>query len=386
MTDSSGHGAAAKRPTKKWVTWVKHSAFLLAGAVLAGGTVLALANSPLVGEGWSFIKGDHGPKRWHTLKASNQSDCYRDLWDPLPRQYAECVHPNNAPISNMFTLWNRPHLSVYSVAPVARSLPTLRDLGDRGQEEAIRFLEDNAALKTKAWIDLQDALNYSTTSDLGEKDPFRFDRVLVATVAKGLEWNPGDRMIWTRIFVEPINFAFAGYTVAATDNETVRIASLEATSSRKFSTDLSVAIPGMEAPKASVGAGGERSVKTTADVNAQYEKLGVDITRGFLRIIRESESGGDAVGNTTVALTAVTDAQTIWKQFPADNCDSAEAPTSPTKVSVSDKCHRGPLVEDQNISDSKDSMEKDEDVVLLVTGFHADDEPEFEQRQCEIRD
>ena len=57
----------------------------------------------------------------------------------------------------------------------------------------------------------------------------------MATVAKGLEWNPGDRMIWTRIFVQPINFAFAGYTVAATDNETVKIASLEATSSRKFS-------------------------------------------------------------------------------------------------------------------------------------------------------
>ena len=138
-------------------------------------------------------------------------------------------------------------------------------------------------MKAKAWIDLQDALNYPATSDSGERDPFRFDRVLVATVAKGLEWNPGDRMMWTRIFVQPINFAFAGYSVAATDNETVKIASLESTSSRKFSADLSATIPGMEAPKASVGAGGEQSVKTTADVNAQYEKLGIDITRGFLR-------------------------------------------------------------------------------------------------------
>jgi hypothetical protein len=335
-------------------------------------TLLALGTSHHIKGALSLINGDHGPKRWHILKASGQSDCYRDLWDPLPRQYAECVHPTDASIPRMPTKWNAPHLSVYSVAPVPRTLPTLRDLGDRGQEEAIRFLEND-----KAWIDLQDALNYSATSDSGEKDPFRFDRILVATVAKGLDWNPGDRMIWTRVFVQPINFEFAGYTVAATDNETVRIASLEATSSRKFSADLSATIPGMEAPKATVGADAERSVKTTAEINAQYEKLGIDITPSFLRIIRESESGGDSVGNTTVALTAVTDAQRIWKQFPADNCDSAEAPTVPIKVSVRDKCHRGPLVqtENQNVSDSKDSKEKDEDVVLLVTGFHADDEP-----------
>jgi hypothetical protein len=253
-------------------------------------------------------------------------------------------------------------------------LPTLRDLGDRGQEEAIRFLENNAALKSKAWIDLQDALNYSATSDAGEKDPFRFDRVLVATVAKGLDWNPGDRMMWTRIFIQPINFAFAGYSVAATDNETVKIASLESTSSRKFSADLSATIPGMEAPKASAGAGTDQSVKTTTDINAQYEKLGIDITRGFLRIIHESETGGDAIGNTTVALTAVTDAQSIWKQFPADRCDP-EAIVTP-RLSIMDKCHHGPLAqtEDQDVFDSKDPKDRDEDLVLLVTGIHPEDE------------
>ena len=148
-------------------------------------------------------------------------------------------------------------------------------------------------------------------------------------------------MMWTRIFVQPINFAFAGYSVAATDNETVKIASLELASSKKFSADLSATIPGMEAPKASAGLGREQSVKTTTDINAQYEKLGIDITRGFLRIIRESETGGDAVGNTTVALTAVTDAETIYKQFPKD--------------------HR---------------RARDDDIVLLVRGTHFDGDSE----------
>lgn len=196
MTASSGHGAAAKRPSKKWVIWVKRSTFLLAGAVLAGATVLALGTSPRMREAWSLINGDHGPKRWLVLKEgkpSDQSDCYRNLSDPLPSRYGEYVHSEEASIPRMPGNWNRPHVSAYSVAPTPRSLPALRDLGDRGQEEAIRFLENNAALKTKAWIDLQDALNYSATSDTAEKDPFRFDafswqrslRAWIGTLATG---------------------------------------------------------------------------------------------------------------------------------------------------------------------------------------------------------
>ena len=88
MTASSGHGAAAKRPSKKWVIWVKRSTFLLAGAVLAGATVLALGTSPRMREAWSLINGDHGPKRWLVLKEgkpSDQSDRYRTFLIPCHR-------------------------------------------------------------------------------------------------------------------------------------------------------------------------------------------------------------------------------------------------------------------------------------------------------------
>jgi hypothetical protein len=362
----------AGKPSGTWLGWLNKPAPFLALCVVVAG-VLALANSSRVGEQLSFLKGDHGPKRWRLLKGSTPSDCYVNLLGRSSSPSGACIHPENEPLALWRPDWSQPHVSVYSVTPVPRTLATLWDLGDRGQEEAIRYLENNGSMRTKAWFDLQEALNYSSTSDSGERDPFRFDRVLVATVAKGLEWDPGDRMMWTRIFVQPINFSIGGYTVAATDNETVKIASLEATSSRKLSTDLSVAIPGMEGPKASVGAGGERSVKTTADVNAQYEKLGVDITPNFLRIIRESETGGEAVGNTTVALTAMTDPQSIWKQFPADRCDLNVARL---RLSIKDKCHHGPLAhpEDQDVSDSKDFKDKEEDLVLLVTGFHAEAE------------
>jgi hypothetical protein len=99
---------------------------------------------------------------------------------------------------------------------------------------------------------------------LGEGDPFKFDRVLVATVTKGVNWDPGDRMMWTRVFVEPINFTFTGYTVAASDNVTVKVTSVEATKTRKFSADLGLTLPGVEeGPKASVGPSNERTIKTT---------------------------------------------------------------------------------------------------------------------------
>jgi hypothetical protein len=69
-----------------------------------------------------------------------------------------------------------------------------------------------------------------------------------------------------------------------------------------------------QGPKASLGPSNERTIKTTSNITAQYEKLGIDILPHFLRIIRESETGGDAVGNTTVSLSVVTDPLMIRKR------------------------------------------------------------------------
>jgi hypothetical protein len=282
---------------------------------------------------------DPAPRRWKTA-GDKQSDCYSHLVSLSPPAKGECIHSENETIPPRFSDWIKTHAAVYSVAATPRASPTLRDLGDRGQAEAIDFLEKDSALKGRAWINLKDALSDSATP-VGEKDPFRFERVLVASVTKGLDWKPGDRMMWSRVLVEPINFSFAGYTVAATDNETVKVTSVEATSARKFSANIAATIPGLEGPKASVGPSSEHSVKTTSDINAQYEKLGIDILPNFLRIIRESETGGDAVGNTTVSLTAVTDPKIIRKRFPGDPLRS----------------------------------ESDEDpVVLLVTGTHFEED------------
>ena len=89
-------------------------------------------------------------------------------------------------------------------------------------------------------------------------------------------------MMWTRVFIQPINFSFAGYTVADTDNVTVKVTSMEATKTQKLSADLGLTVPGLdEGPKMSVSPSNERTIKTTSDISAHYEKLGIDIPTQF---------------------------------------------------------------------------------------------------------
>jgi hypothetical protein len=208
--------------------------------------------------------------------------------------------------------YSLPRVSVYSAPPIhpAYARPTLRDLGDLAQVRAIDAIEQASGSQSRRpWDDLRKTL--SGDDEPGEKDPFLFERVLVATVSKGVKWPPGDRMVWTRIFVEPINFKFAAYTIAATENETIKVSSLEATKVRKLSADIGLAIPGLDGSKIGLAPANESTVKTTSDVSTQYERLGVDIMPTFLRIIRESGAGGDVIGNTMVSLSMTTDPESI---------------------------------------------------------------------------
>jgi len=270
---------------------------ILAGLGLLGGLFV----------GWYAGNSDLAAKRWKARSQAIASDSYLEGVTPHPIP----EHPGK-----LSQDWTKPHVAIYSVASTRspRLHPTLRDLAERGQARAIDFMAHDSVPKPHAWPELLNALNDGSEPGPGEIDPFKFDRVLVATVTKGVNWNPGDRMMWTRVFIEPINFRFAGYTVADTDNATVKVTSIEATKTRKFSADLGLTVPGLEeGPKASLAPTDERTIKETSDITAQYEKLGIDILPGFLRIIRESETGGDVVGNTKISLSVMTDISTIYK-------------------------------------------------------------------------
>jgi hypothetical protein len=282
--------------------------------------------------GWMFRGGGNGEaRRWKSIETPFESDLFKDLAKPS-------APPAGGKLTQDLADWTRPNIAVYSASLPLPPHLTLRDLDDNAQVRAIDFLAQNSPSSPHSWNDLREALVDDSVS--AGADPFHFNRVLVATVTKGTSWDPGDRMVWTRVFVQPINFKFAGYTVAATENETVKIASIAATSSRKFSAALGLTVPGVKGPTANISPSEEHAVTSTANITEQYERLGVDILpNNFLRIIRESETGGDVVGNTTVSLSIVTDPVLIRNKYPGD--------THPTPIG--------------------------DDLVLAITAMHLDD-------------
>jgi hypothetical protein len=311
--------------------------------------VAAVAVVALI-ELWFSRNTDHGTRRWEAGGTATETASFRHLAKPTgPGPFSPLLiylglAQGPGPIISEWTDWSRPHLSVYSApAPVVSpSLPTLRDLGDNGQAHAIDFLAKYPTNEKQIWSELHEALRDKKDSEPGEKDAFRFDRILVATVIKGTDWSPGDRMTWTRVFVEPINFSFSGYTVAATENKEVKVTSVEATNTSKISAEIGLAIPELDGSKVSLSPSNEHTIKRTSDVAEQYENLGIDIMPHFLRVIRESEVGGDAIGNTLVSLSVVTDPTIIRRRFPLEDVEKR------TRLS--------------------------KDVVLQVTAIHLEDE------------
>ena len=121
--------------------------------------------------------------------------------------------------------------------------------------------------------------------------------------------------------LKPINFVFAGYSVASTDTKVVKIAAIEDTRSAKMSLDggLDNVAPGLPKPKATQDL--EQSRKLTAEINQQYESLGIDIQPDSLRIIRESAPGGDVMGNVSVELSAITSPNIFTRTSLSDPTD-----------------------------------------------------------------
>jgi hypothetical protein len=276
--------------------------------ILLIGVMASACVGTAAGTAWLTGCKDQGVKRWSKLVSSSDDKTFQDLIQSAPVKGPIPWKPD----------WWRPFVSVYSF-PMTQTPPvTLRDLTAVGQAHATDFLAKNTKAEPHTWSNLQEALANTRLAAAGIKDPFKFERMLVSTVTKGTDWDPGDRIIWARILVQPINFEFGDYSVEATQNVMDKIASIEAVRSNKIAADLTLNAPEAEGSKAELAPTAERSVTMTTDINSQYERLGVDIQRNFLRVIRESSSGGDVAGNVLIPLSLVTDPATIQKSFPED--------------------------------------------------------------------
>jgi hypothetical protein len=204
--------------------------------------------------------------------------------------------------------YERPQLSVYS-APWPPKLPppdlTLKDLADQAQARVVAAEADRPQQAAQLREDLAQAFTTKSRATEALQDPFKFDRTLIATVTKGTASHPGDRMIWTRIFIKPLNFSFMNYAIDPSEIETEKVASLEDAVTGKISGTLRR--PETAGVTANVAPELEHSRKTNVDLDQQYQKVGIDIQPKFLRIYRESERGKDVIGNTLINLSLIAD-------------------------------------------------------------------------------
>jgi hypothetical protein len=229
--------------------------------------------------------------------------------------------------------WGSPEVGVYSFpkpGPSPSVPPGLKDLSDHGQAAYIKALAKSGAVPGDVRNELGKPIVESWQQDVHEgHDPYRFDRVLVASVIKGADMLPGDRLQWTRTMVKPVNFQFAGYIVATTKHSTVKIATVEQDRSHTTSEKLKASVPEPGSPKLDVGTSNEASDKVTGDLTSQFEDVGIDITPEFLRIYRESERGSDISGNTQVELSMITDPTKIHSGDDPKTLHSGKDPKKP---------------------------------------------------------
>lgn len=214
----------------------------------------------------------------------------------------------------MHTDWGEPQVAVYAFATPAKAAAaapsSIKDLSDHGQAALVQAMArpGTAGNLLQKVMTGSNAGTGSASGATPTTEPNRFDRTLVATVTKGLSARPGDRLMWTWLLVKPINFRFTGYTVLATETGTLDIEHIEHVTSTSLQGTLSATVPaGAATVNPSVTGSVTNQGTSSAEINQQYVKSGVDIVPGFLRIYRESERNLDVAGNTLISLSVVTD-------------------------------------------------------------------------------
>ena len=116
-----------------------------------------------------------------------------------------------------------------------------------------------------------------------------FNRTLVATVTKGMNANPGDRLVWTWVDIRPNNFLFEGYTVVATENETLTVAT---------TTDVGAAA-------LSANLGDSYSKTKSATTNPPYQDPLASLTNGVSHTLGDTAGVSGSLSDTRTSTATV---------------------------------------------------------------------------------
>ena len=237
--------------------------------------------------------------RWYDATYSWDDDRYSIENQELERVMANLKNDTSKD-------WQKPLITVYTHAtpPKDTSPKTITDLSDSGQAAFIQAIAQLNSNKDDIRASLVKPISPLSNSNItAKKTQNSFARTLVATVTKGLDAQPGDRLMWTWILVKPKNFKFAGYTVLATDTGVLNVERIQNQTIAQIQGQANATFVVPEEPSVGLAASYSRQTTTSADINQQYVKASVDILPNMLRIYRESERNLDVAGNTLINLT-----------------------------------------------------------------------------------
>lgn len=206
----------------------------------------------------------------------------------------------------------RPTLSISSVAAEPQSAVRLRDLPER----------TGAAVATALAARTSDSAQYLAA--LGEpigarnalnQDRTRLPRVIAIDVSPS-GFSTTDRLMRTQVTMVPVNFRFAGYTLAQSDYQTIDLESVTSSATTSASLTLSPSlgnvIEGVEA-----GVSAERSQESVYTNRQRFRDLSVSFAPDRVIVTRDGAPGIDLYGVTLLkaSVRPVDSGPTVTETF-----------------------------------------------------------------------
>lgn len=124
-------------------------------------------------------------------------------------------------------------------------------------------------------------------------------RTIVVSVTRG-EYRPADRFVNFRLRIQPVNFAFSGYTGTQTDYSTIDIETVSLSKTNSVGVEINGGAGGSTTGKASTGR--DAVLSESGGVTARIENVTTNLEDKTLEIYREAERGIDLSGNTLVNI------------------------------------------------------------------------------------
>jgi hypothetical protein len=192
-----------------------------------------------------------------------------------------------------------PVLAVTSLAADPASSTGFKDLAERSGAAYAAALATKTGTAAEYRAALAEPIKGGGRSNI---DRTALPRVIALDVSPG-GYSAGDRLVWTRVTLLPIDFRFSDFALAKTDYQTIDLETITSTSKESASLTISPKIGSpVEAAEAVLSA--ERSDQTVYANRERIRDLSVGFDPHRIVVTRDGGPGTDLAGITLLKVSA----------------------------------------------------------------------------------